>query len=214
MSEGITNPPGTPGGPPATDGITKSPAPARQPAALHGHPKTAAEIAAILKERFADRITSENLTAIDPFVTVGAADLVDVCRFLKEDPRLWFDLLNCVTGVDYLEPDPKKAPKAGFDPHLEVVYHLSSFRHRHRFVVKVILPRWKDGKVGELPEVPSLNGLWRAADWHEREVYDLVGVVFTGHPDPTRILLAEDWVGHPLRKDYEYPLEYHGIRGR
>ncbi len=85
---------------------------------------------------------------------------------------------------------------------------------RHRFVVKLILPRWKDNKPGELPEVPSVAGLWRTADWHEREVYDLSGVWFTGHPELTRILLAEDWVGHPLRKDYEYPLEYHGIRGR
>ena len=82
-----------------------------------------------------------------------------MCRFLKDDPRLQFDLLNCISGVDYLEPDPKKAPKAGFEPHLEVVYHLSSFRHRHRFVLKVMLPRWKDDKPGELPEVPSVTAL-------------------------------------------------------
>ena len=132
----------------------------------------------------------------------------------EDDPRLQFDILNCISGVDYLEPDPKKAPKAGFDPHLEVVYHLSSFRHRHRFVLKVILPRWKDDKPGELPEVPSVTSLWRTADWHEREVYDLCGVCFTAIPNLTRILLADDWEGYPLRKDYEFPLEYHGIRGR
>ena len=63
-------------------------------------------------------------------------------------------------------------------------------------------------------EVPSVTSLWRSADWHEREVYDLSGVWFIGHPNLTRILLSEDWVGHPLRKDYEFPLEYHGIRGR
>ncbi len=175
---------------------------------------TAAEIVALLEERFSGRIRAKNLTAIDPFVVVEPGDLLEVCRFLRDDDRLAFDMLNCISGVDYLEPDPKKAPKAGFEPHVEVVYHLQSFRHRHRFVVKVSLPRWKDGKPGELPEVPSVNPLWRAADWHERETYDLVGVVFTGHPDLTRILLADDWVGHPLRKDYEYPLEYHGIRGR
>jgi NADH-quinone oxidoreductase subunit C len=62
--------------------------------------------------------------------------------------------------------------------------------------------------------VPSVSAIWPAADWHEREVYDLTGVWFTDHPDLRRILLAEDWVGYPLRKDYEYPLEYHGIRGR
>jgi NADH-quinone oxidoreductase subunit C len=175
---------------------------------------TAADIVAILEQKFGERIRSKNLTAIDPFAVVDAGDLVEVCQFLKTDERLQFDMLNCVTGVDYLEPDAKKAPKAGFDPHLEVVYHLCSLRQRHRFVLKVILPRWKDGKAGELPEVPSVNSIWRAADWHEREVYDLSGVVFTGHPNHERILLAEDWVGHPLRKDYEYPLEYHGIRGR
>ncbi len=175
---------------------------------------TAAEIAALLEQQFGSRIKSKNLQAIDPFVVVDAADLLDVCSFLKEDDRLRFDILNCISGVDYLELDPKKAPKAGFEPHLEVVYHLSSFRHRHRFVLKVMLPRWKNDKPGELPEVPSVTSLWATANWHEREVYDLAGVWFTGHPELTRILLAEDWVGHPLRKDYEYPLEYHGIRGR
>jgi NADH-quinone oxidoreductase subunit C len=173
-----------------------------------------ADIVALLEQQFAGRIKSKKLDAIDPFAVVEPADLLEVCRFLRDDGRLRFDLLNCVSGVDYLEPDPKKAPKAGFEPHLEVVYHLSSFAHKHRFVLKVLLPRWKDGKPGELPEVPSVTGLWRTADWHEREVYDLCGVRFTGHPELTRILLADDWVGHPLRKDYEFPLEYHGIRGR
>lgn len=173
-----------------------------------------AEIAAALEERFGDRVKSKKLDAIDPFVAVEPAAIVDVCRFLRDDPRLDFSILNCISGVDYLEPDPKKAPKAGFDPHTEVVYHLSSFSKRHRFVIKVVLPRWQDDKPGQLPEIPSVTSVWRAADWHEREVYDLSGVWFTGHPDLTRILLAEDWEGHPLRKDYEYPLEYHGIRGR
>ncbi len=175
---------------------------------------TSAEIIALLEEKFGGRIKSKKLDAIDPFFVADPADLLEVCRFLKEDPRLRFDLLNCISGVDYLEIDPKKAPKAGFEPHLEVVYHLSSFTHRHRIVLKLILPRWKANKPNELPEVPSVTPLWRAADWHEREVYDLSGVWFAGHPDLTRILLSEDWVGHPLRKDYEFPLEYHGIRGR
>jgi len=175
---------------------------------------TAAEIVALLETHFGTRIKSRNLTAIDPFAVVDPADLPEVCRFLKEDSRLRFDILNCISGVDYLEPDPKKAAKAGFEPHLEVVYHLQSFSHKHRFVLKVLLPRWKDDRPGALPEVPSVTSLWRTADWHEREVYDLSGVYFTGHPNLVRILLAEDWEGHPLRKDYEFPLEYHGIRGR
>jgi len=175
---------------------------------------TGPEIIAVLEEKFADRIKGKKGDAIDPYVVVEPADLLAVCRFLRDDPRLKFEFLNCISGVDYLELDPKKAPKAGFEPHTEVVYHFSSFTHRHRFVVKIILPRWKDNKAGELPEVPSVVSLWATADWHEREVYDLSGIWFTGHPDLRRILTSEDWVGHPLRKDYEFPLEYHGIRGR
>ena len=175
---------------------------------------TPAETITALEQQFGDRIKAKKLDVQDPWAAVESGDLFEVCRFLRDDPRLRFDLLNCVSGVDYLEPDPKKAPKAGFEPHLEVVYHLSSITHRHRFVLKVMLPRWKDNKPGTLPEVPSVSSLWATADWHEREVYDLCGLWFTGHPDLTRILLSEDWVGHPLRKDYEFPLEYHGIRGR
>jgi NADH-quinone oxidoreductase subunit C len=175
---------------------------------------TAADIIASLERRFGEKIKAKAADAIDPYVTVAPGDLVEVMTFLKTEPPLAFDFLHNISGVDYLELDPKKVAKAGFDPHLEVVYHLQSFKHRHRIVVKVVLPRWKDDKVGELPEVPTLTGLYGSADWHEREVYDLVGVNFLGHPNLIRMLLAEDWVGHPLRKDYEFPLEYHGIRGR
>ena len=173
-----------------------------------------ADIIAILEERFGPAVTGKKLDTIDPWVTVDVGRLVEICTFLRDDPRLRFDLLNCITGVDYLETDPKKAPKAGFEPHLELVYHLSSFSHRHRFVLKLILPRWQDGVAGQLPKVPTVSGIWATADWHERETYDMCGITFTGHPDLRRILLAEDWEGFPLRKDYEYPLEYHGIRGR
>lgn len=175
---------------------------------------TAAEIVARLEERFPGKIKAKNLEAIDPFVVVDVENLVEVCRFLKHDEALAFDLLHDISGVDYLEPDAKKAPKAGFDPHLEVVYHLQSFKHAHRLTLKLLLPRWKNDQKGQLPEAPSLTNLYGSADWHEREVFDLLGVHFVGHPSLTRILLSEDWEGHPLRKDYEFPLEYHGIRGR
>jgi NADH-quinone oxidoreductase subunit C len=176
---------------------------------------TAADIVAALEAQFGAAITGKKADTFDPFVTVDPAKLAEVCAFLRDDPRLKFEILNDISGVDYLEPDAKKAPKAGFDPHLEVVYHLSSFSFPgRRFTVKVILPRWKGDAVGQLPEVPSVCDVWRTADWQEREVFDLLGVTFVGHPDPRRILLADDWVGHPLRKDYEFPLEYHGIRCR
>lgn len=175
---------------------------------------TAADIIALLEATFGPAVAAKNATALDPFVAVDAAKLVEVGTFLRDDPRLKFELLNDITGVDYLETDAKKAAKAGYEPHLEVLYHLSSFSFPgRRFTVKLVLPRWKDTP-GTLPEVPSVAGVWRTADWHEREVYDLVGLHFNGHPDLRRILLADDWVGHPLRKDYEFPLEYHGIRCR
>lgn len=167
-----------------------------------------------LKQQFGEKIAGANLEAIDPWIEVRPEGLVEVCRYLKEQPDLKFELLNCITAVDYYEPDPKKAAKAGFTPHLELVYHLSSVTKKHSLVLKVMLPRWKDDVPGQLPEVPSLTGVWRTADWHEREVYDLSGVWFVGHPHLRRILCPEDWEGHPLRKDYELPLEYHGIRGR
>ena len=165
-----------------------------------------------LKEKFGSGIRGFELQAIDPWIEVAPEALVDVCRYLKEEPSLRFNMLNCITAVDYYEPDPKKAAKASFEPHLELIYHLWSIPHKKSLVLKVMLPRWKEDQVGQLPEVPSVSGVWRTALWHEREVYDLSGVRFVGHPDLRRILLPEDWEGHPLRKDYQFPLEYHGIR--
>jgi NADH-quinone oxidoreductase subunit C len=177
-----------------------------------------------LKSTFGERITGSNLEALDPWIEVAPAGLVEVCRYLRDEPDLRFNLLCCITGVDYFEPDPKKAAKAGFDPHLELVYHLWSLPFKRSLVIKVMLPRWKEGPGGNgsaasgedarLPEVPTVSTVWRTADWHEREVYDLSGVYFSGHPNLRRILCPEDWVGYPLRKDYEMPLEYHGIRCR
>lgn len=167
-----------------------------------------------LKKKFGDLIVGANLTNVDPWVEVKPEGLVAVCEHLKNDSESQFNLLNCITVVDYFEPDPKKAAKAGWEPHLEVVYHLSSVTKKHSLVLKVMLPRWKDGVEGQLPEVPTVNHIWRTADWHERETFDLSGVNFVGHPDLRRILCPEDWVGYPLRKDYEMPLEYHGMRGR
>jgi NADH-quinone oxidoreductase subunit C len=167
-----------------------------------------------LKKKFGDKITGSNFEAIDPWIEVWPSGLVEVCQYLKAEPDLKFEMLNCISGVDYFEPDPKKAAKATFQPHTEVVYHLSSISKKHSLVLKVILPRWKDDQPGDLPEVQSVCSVWPAANWHEREVFDLSGVNFVGHPDLRRILCPEDWEGYPLRKDYEMPLEYHGMRGR
>src|SRR5262245_23411782 len=105
---------------------------------------TATDIIASLDLQFGPKIKAKNAEAIDPFIVVNPADLIEVCRFLRDDGRLKFEILNCISGIDYLELDPKKVAKAGFEPHVEVVYHLQSFTHRHRFTVKVMLPRWKN----------------------------------------------------------------------
>ncbi|MCA9230809.1 MAG: NADH-quinone oxidoreductase subunit C [Planctomycetales bacterium] len=167
-----------------------------------------------LKQKFGDLITGANLDNIDPWIEIAPGGILEVCTHLRDEPSLAFDYLNSVTAVDYLHADEKKAAKASWEPHLELVYHLFSMQHKHSLVLKVMLPRWQDEQPGRLPEVASVSSVWSTADWHEREVYDLMGVQFTGHPNLTRILCPEDWVGHPLRKDYEMPLEYHGIRGR
>jgi NADH-quinone oxidoreductase subunit C len=166
-----------------------------------------------LKQKFGDLITGANLENVDPWIEVAPHGIVEVCTYLRDEPSLAFDYCNSVTAVDYLHVDEKKAAKSEWQPHLEVVYHLFSMQHKHSLVLKVILPRWS-GEPGDLPEVDSVAGVWSTADWHERECFDLLGVRFTGHPNLRRILCPEDWVGHPLRKDYEMPLEYHGIRGR
>lgn len=167
-----------------------------------------------LKDKFGEQITGSNLTALDPWIEVSPEGLVALCQYLRDEPDLRFNFLNCITAVDYFEPDAKKAAKVTWQPHLEVVYHLFSLPHKVSLVLKVMLPRWKNDKPGEMPELPTVSDVWRTADWHEREVYDLTGIDFIGHPNLRRILCPEDWVGFPLRKDYVQPLEYHGIRGR
>jgi NADH-quinone oxidoreductase subunit C len=144
------------------------------------------EIHQQLVERFGDAVRKLHTASRDPWIEVAADRLHDVARYLHDEASLAFDALNNLCAVDYLETDPKK--KNPVDPHLEVP--------------------------GKLPEIDSVADIWPIADWHERETYDLVGVRFRNHPNLKRILCPEDWVGHPLRKDYEFPLEYHGVRGR
>jgi NADH-quinone oxidoreductase subunit C len=174
----------------------------------------AQEIYARLESSFQSYLAGSDFAAIDPWIEVRVEGLVEVAAFLRSQADLAFDMLNCITGVDYFEPDAKKAAAVDWKPHLELLYHLSSTTKRHRIVLRVRLPRWKSDRPGELPEVPSLSRVWRTAEWHEREVFDLMGVSFVGNADLRRILCPEDWVGHPLRKDYQMPAEYHGIRAR
>lgn len=167
-----------------------------------------------LEQAIPGSVAGRNLDAVDPWLEIAADKLLPVCRWLKESCEIRFDGLQCITAIDWFEPDAKKAAKVSWEPHTELVYHLWSTSARVSLVLKTTLPRWQDNEPGKPPEIASVAGVWRGADWHEREVYDLSGVNFVGHPDLRRILCPEDWEGFPLRKDYEMPLEYHGMRGR
>jgi len=129
----------------------------------------------------------------DPWVEVKPAAVREVCALLKEDPQLGFDCLMNLSAVDW----PKQNQ-------IHVVYHLFSYEKRHSFILKVKLDR-------AAPTVPSVEPVWKSADWLEREQFDLLGVTFEGHPDLRRIMLPDDWVGHPLRKDYVEQAHYHQI---
>ena len=127
-----------------------------------------------------------------PFAVVSPAAVLAVARFLRDDPAMRFDSLMCLSGVDYKD-------------RFAVAYHLHSTAHRHAVGVKAFLPK-------DAPSLPSVDSVWPAANFMERETYDLFGIVFEGSTDLRRILLPEDWEGHPLRKDYKYPDFYHGIK--
>ncbi|UFH56275.1 NADH-quinone oxidoreductase subunit C [Spirosoma sp. KNUC1025] len=157
------------------------------------------EIAELLTTQFGVDIQA-NTQNPQPYLIIPADQLVAICQFLRNDERLFFDLLACVTGIDNgLEANT-----------MEVVYNLTSIPYGHDLMLKVIVPRMAEGN--RLPSVPSVAAIWRTADWHEREAFDLVGIHFANHPDLRRILLPTDWVGHPLRTDYQEEDQYHGIK--
>jgi NADH-quinone oxidoreductase subunit C len=121
-----------------------------------------------------------------PTFVIAREKWLEVARLLKEDPLFSFDYLRNLSAVDYQKE-------------IEVVYQFYSFKKKHQIAIRVKTDR-------DEAKVPSVAHLWKAADWNEREAYDLMGVVFEGHPNLKRILLPDEWVGHPLRKDYE-PLD-------
>lgn len=137
-----------------------------------------------LRERFPDAIHSTKSFRNETTIAVRASELVRLCRFLKEDPDLAYDFLSDLTAVDRLHEHTR----------FEVIYHLYSLQFKRRVRLKV--------QVQEGDSVPSVTPVWGTANWHEREVYDMFGTRYEGHPDLRRILMPEEWEGHPLRKDY------------
>jgi NADH-quinone oxidoreductase subunit C len=140
-----------------------------------------------LLERFPEAVVSSHAQHGDETVVVLKSRLIEICAFLRDDEVTLFEMLSDLTAVDYLGIK---------EPRFEVVYHLYSLSKNHRLRLKVEVEE-------DDPRVPSVIGLWKAANWMEREVYDLYGILFEGHPDLRRILLYPEFVGHPLRKDYD-----------
>ncbi len=144
-----------------------------------------------LRELFGQDVLDFSDTAIDPIITINPALNLDILKYLKESEEFMFSYLMCLTGVDRNE-------------NIEIVYHIYSVKLNTKLTIKTKL------EVNNL-NIKSINMLWKGSDWMEREIFDLLGVVFIDHPNLKRILLPEDWVGYPLRKDYVFPKDYQGM---
>jgi len=129
---------------------------------------------------------------VDPYVKISPLHILEVAKFLRDDDETLFDYLSCLSGID-------------LKGKLAVVYQLFSMAKRHKITLRVEVPT-------ENPAVQSVESIWKTANWHEREAFDLYGINFVGHPDLRRILLPYDWEGHPLRKDYQVPEYYNGMK--
>lgn len=152
------------------------------------------EIIELVKAAFDNTVVTEPPEggAGPGIIYIDGKRIKEVLSFLKEDERTSFDSLMCLSAVDF--PD-----------RMEVVYHLHSFARGHKVTLKVKVDR-------ESPSLPTVEAVYPVANFHEREAFDLFGIDFQGHSDLRRILLPEDWPGHPLRKDYTYPESYHGVK--
>lgn len=137
-----------------------------------------------LKIKFPESVLQSSQFRGDLTIVVKRENIASVCEFLRDDGELSFNFLSDLTAVDHLERKPR----------FDVVYHLYSINRNHRVRIKV--------EVDEDQNVPSVTSLWSNANWFEREVFDLFGIRFDAHPDLRRILLPDDWEGHPLRKDF------------
>ncbi|MGX5691013.1 NADH-quinone oxidoreductase subunit C [Arcticibacter tournemirensis] len=159
------------------------------------------DIKALLINKFGeDIIVGEELIGLQPALIISPERITEVCLELRDNESTWFDLLSCLSGVDY-----------GIEENMfGVVYHLASIPYKTQLTLKV--RKYHDRSRDELPSFPTVSSVWKTADWHEREAYDLLGICFEGHPDLRRILLPDDWEGYPLRKDYKVQEYYHGIK--
>ena len=159
------------------------------------------EIKLLLIEKFGEGvIVGEETTGLQPALLVAPGQITNVCLELRNNPTTYFDFLSSITGVDY-------GVEAG---RFGVVYHLASIPYKTQLTLKISTEN--DRSLDNLPAFPSVTPVYRTADWHEREAYDLLGIFFENHPDLRRILLPDDWDGFPLRKDYKAAEYYKGIK--
>jgi NADH-quinone oxidoreductase subunit C len=148
---------------------------------------------AMLTAAFGNAIENSEEFRGELTIIVTAERIAEICQFCRDEPSLQYNYLSDLSGIDYYPQEPR----------FGINYHLYSMRYNRRLRLKTL---WSDGD----PDMPSVSGLWPNANWFEREVYDLFGVPFAGHPDLRRILMPHDWEGHPLRKDY--PLGYETVQ--
>ena len=159
------------------------------------------EIKLLLIEKFGTQvIAGEEISGLQPALLIAPSQIAGVCLELRNNPNTYFDFLSSITGVDY-------GAEAG---RFGVVYHLASIPFQTRLTLKISVDN--DRSLDNLPTFPSITSVYRTADWHERETYDLLGIFFENHPDLRRILLPDDWEGFPLRKDYKAAEYYKGIK--
>jgi len=159
------------------------------------------DIKLLLTEKFGhDVIAGEETNGLQPALLINPELIADVCLELRNNSKTYFDFLSCITGVDY-------GIEAG---RFGVVYHLASIPYKTQLTLKI--SKENDRDENNLPSFPSITSVYRTADWHEREQYDMLGIYFEGHPDLRRLLLPDDWEGFPLRKDYKTAEYYKGLK--
>lgn len=152
-------------------------------------------LSVISKDVSTEAIINSSTEVPQPFIEINPNNILEVCTALQKNDSTYFDHLSCITGID------NGIEKGTF----EIIYHLFSITKKLSCVLKVTIDR------NETASVKSLTSIWKTANWHEREIFDLFGIDFEGHPDLRRILLPANWEGHPLRKDYKEQEYYHGI---